>query len=124
MEGKQMATTEFQEWLQQRLVGDGRSVRDIATDIGVSHVNMQSLAAGRSKPHPPTVIKLAEYFQVDVDLLYDLLGWKRSKQRYTLLPEWQKELQTIEAMSAADQRLLLKVVRAAWKVRTRDESDD
>ncbi len=119
-----MALLDFEEWLRQRFAGEGRSLRDVAHDIGISYPAFQYLVTGKSRPTPNTVIKLAEYFKVDVDLLYDMLGWKRSKRRYTLLPEWQRELQNIEAMSATDQRLLLKVLRAAWKVRTRDESDD
>lgn len=119
-----MAVLDFEEWLRQRITGEGHSIRDMGARIGLSHVALANLLSGRSRPTPGTVIKLAEYFHVDVDLLYDMLGWKRSKRRYTLLPEWQREIQNIEAMSATDQRLLLKVLRAAWKVRTRDETDD
>ena len=119
-----MALFEFEEWLRQRYAGEGRSLRDVGHDIGISHVALQNLMSGKSQPNPGTVIKLAEYYHVDVDLLYDLLNWKRAKRRYTLLPEWQRELQNIEAMSATDQRLLLRVLRAAWKVRTRDETED
>lgn len=119
-----MALLDFEDWLRQRIAGEGRSVRDVAREIGISHPALLALVAGKSRPMPNTVIKLAEYFRVDLDLLYDMLGWKRSKRRYSLLPEWQQELQIIEAMNATDQRLLLRVLRAAWKVRTRDESVD
>lgn len=80
------------EWLQAKLDASGRSVRDVAKDIGVAHVTLRSWLLGHNLPSSDAARKLARYYKVDEDWLLEMSGHRTSRNVATTDPERQEFL--------------------------------
>lgn len=100
--GKTMTTEERKQeaeraarlaaWLNGKQETSGRSVRDVANDIGVAHVTLRSWLLGHNLPSSDAARKLARYYKVDEDWLLEMSGHRTSRQVSELDPERQEFL--------------------------------
>jgi plasmid maintenance system antidote protein VapI len=69
--------SKFSEWLNEQLTSKQVKSTQLAKGIGLSYAAVYSLTKELRNPGPETVVKIANYFEIDPDWLLELADHRK-----------------------------------------------
>ncbi len=97
--------TTFRKNLRDLIESRGKTSKELAEDVNISHVTVSRYLNGRREPDLKYVLLLAQYFNVSVDWL---LGFSGSK--FDILPPVIQEFATLYSLASPDDRKVVEAV--------------
>jgi transcriptional regulator with XRE-family HTH domain len=75
-----MGAREFGEWLRQRMDDLPITQAELSRRSGVNEGSLSRYRAGRNRPDPDTIVKLAAPLQADPDVMLQIAGHRPSSE--------------------------------------------
>ncbi len=97
--------TTFQKNLRDLIESRGKTARELADDVNISHVTISRYLNGHREPDLKYVMLLAQYFDVSIDWL---LGFNGDK--FDVLPPAIQEFATLYSLASPDDRKVVEAV--------------
>ncbi len=100
----------FQKNLRDLIESRGKTARQIAEEINISHVSISRYLNGRREPDLKYVLLLAQYFNVSIDWLLGFSG-----DKFEVLPPVIQEFATLYSLASPDDRKVVEAVLSKYR---------
>jgi transcriptional regulator with XRE-family HTH domain len=100
----------FRKNLRDLIDNSGKSSKDIALDIGISHITLSRYLNDHRDPDLKYVMKLSQYFRVSIDWL---IGF--SDDKFEALPPDIRDLVSLYSIASPDDRRVVEAVLSKYR---------
>ena len=102
---------ELTEWLKTAIEESGRTLRDLASDIGVSHTALRSWERGWTTPSWENCARIAAALNVDPAFVRELAGYSEPNPQAETDPELAEVIAAWPELDQEKQQALLLTLR-------------